>query len=453
MRLALRVWELRRSKEHDTNTEKDIGHLISAQLSKSGSGWIRTSHKKRNSHCTALCFHAWAAQVSPRLSSSLSSVPVSLFTVRNACNNKGGSQSDLLKSGCVTSITGEDGMSHKGTKRGIKGGYHGEKMLHNPDEILLHRPLTSKLSLFSLRPLLPAATTYINSPLSTQMRSSPSPSTMDTRQSTQQWPPAPPQSQYNPPYHQNISYIQRQQHQAQHNQQPPCTGNSTPTPPQSTSSATSSPGMPYTALHHASPYAHPLPSMSPHMHPQGQPMFPYHQGMGPYPQRRPLPPQQQLASPQQQQLHLQQQQQQQQQPQQPQSQHSSPASSPAKPPVRTSPLAHPQNVHSDVYYAPNAAMLYNHANALAAAQAQGQNGGAPSDLYAGGSTPPRLPPILQVEKQQVTTSATQAASASRRRNEAHFVCPVPGCGSTFTRRFNLRGTSDFLTNHRRVTVC
>lgn len=54
---------------------------------------------------------------------------------------------------------------------------------------------------------------------------------------------------------------------------------------------------------------------------------------------------------------------------------------------------------------------------------------------------PRLPPILQVEKQQVTTSATQAASASRRRNEAHFMCPVPGCGSTFTRRFNLRGTA------------
>ncbi|KAI0949350.1 hypothetical protein AcW1_008988 [Taiwanofungus camphoratus] len=59
--------------------------------------------------------------------------------------------------------------------------------------------------------------------------------------------------------------------------------------------------------------------------------------------------------------------------------------------------------------------------------------------HAGPSVMPRLPPILQVEKQQVTTSATQAASASRRRNEAHFVCPVPGCGSTFTRRFNLRG--------------
>jgi hypothetical protein len=51
----------------------------------------------------------------------------------------------------------------------------------------------------------------------------------------------------------------------------------------------------------------------------------------------------------------------------------------------------------------------------------------------------RLPPILQVEKQHVTTKATQNASAGRRKNEAHFVCPVPECGSTFTRRFNLRG--------------
>lgn len=54
---------------------------------------------------------------------------------------------------------------------------------------------------------------------------------------------------------------------------------------------------------------------------------------------------------------------------------------------------------------------------------------------------PRLPPILQVEKTVVTTTATQAASAQRRRNDAAFKCPVPGCGSTFTRRFNLRGAS------------
>ncbi|UZJ56480.1 hypothetical protein CBS101457_005800 [Exobasidium rhododendri] len=40
---------------------------------------------------------------------------------------------------------------------------------------------------------------------------------------------------------------------------------------------------------------------------------------------------------------------------------------------------------------------------------------------------------------QVTTSATQAASASRRKNEAIHICPIPGCGSTFTRKFNLNG--------------
>ncbi|KZO95542.1 hypothetical protein CALVIDRAFT_457889, partial [Calocera viscosa TUFC12733] len=56
-----------------------------------------------------------------------------------------------------------------------------------------------------------------------------------------------------------------------------------------------------------------------------------------------------------------------------------------------------------------------------------------------GSPLPRLPPILPVERRHVTTSATQLASQSRRRSDAPFVCSVPGCGSTFTRRFNLRG--------------
>lgn len=118
------------------------------------------------------------------------------------------------------------------------------------------------------------------------------------------------------------------------------------------------------------------------------------------------------------------------------------------PSASASPRGSPQ-ARPDAYFAPNAAMLYNHATAMAAAAAAAAAGSAgratandilaASAMYANGSTP-RLPPILQVEKQQVTTSATQAASASRRRNEAHFVCPVPGCGSTFTRRFNLRGT-------------
>jgi len=93
------------------------------------------------------------------------------------------------------------------------------------------------------------------------------------------------------------------------------------------------------------------------------------------------------------------------------------------------------------YYAPNAAELYSRAQVLSSPPSPGAESVSSSGAnhYASPGGVPRLPPILQVEKQQVTTSATQMASASRRRNEAHFVCPVPGCGSTFTRRFNLRG--------------
>lgn len=99
------------------------------------------------------------------------------------------------------------------------------------------------------------------------------------------------------------------------------------------------------------------------------------------------------------------------------------------------------------YYNPSASELYNRAQALSISPPPSSRelGSSPtagnyhSPSPATGGSITRLPPILQVEKQQVTTSATQLASASRRRNEAHFVCPVPGCGSTFTRRFNLRG--------------
>jgi len=93
------------------------------------------------------------------------------------------------------------------------------------------------------------------------------------------------------------------------------------------------------------------------------------------------------------------------------------------------------------YYAPSAAELYTRAQVLASPPSPGAESVSsigPNHYVSAGGVP-RLPPILQVEKQQVTTSATQMASASRRRNEAHFVCPVPFCGSTFTRRFNLRG--------------
>lgn len=94
-------------------------------------------------------------------------------------------------------------------------------------------------------------------------------------------------------------------------------------------------------------------------------------------------------------------------------------------------------------HAPNAAELYSRATEMQSSPSSphpdASQGGAGANHYPSSSGVPRLPPIMQVEKQQVTTSATQLASASRRRNEAHFVCPVPGCGSTFTRRFNLRG--------------
>lgn len=47
--------------------------------------------------------------------------------------------------------------------------------------------------------------------------------------------------------------------------------------------------------------------------------------------------------------------------------------------------------------------------------------------------------VGSVTKQSVTTKKTAAASQGRRKTAATFVCPIPGCGSTFTRSFNLKG--------------
>jgi len=65
------------------------------------------------------------------------------------------------------------------------------------------------------------------------------------------------------------------------------------------------------------------------------------------------------------------------------------------------------------------------------------SGGYGSGYSSGGSrggTP-------AVPRPNVTTTATADASMKRRINDAKFVCPVPGCGSTFTRHFNLKGMS------------
>ncbi|KAJ7888755.1 hypothetical protein B0H13DRAFT_1626991, partial [Mycena leptocephala] len=44
-----------------------------------------------------------------------------------------------------------------------------------------------------------------------------------------------------------------------------------------------------------------------------------------------------------------------------------------------------------------------------------------------------------VVRQKVTTERTSKASHNRRKQKATFICPVPGCGSMFTRNFNLKG--------------
>jgi hypothetical protein len=79
----------------------------------------------------------------------------------------------------------------------------------------------------------------------------------------------------------------------------------------------------------------------------------------------------------------------------------------------------------------------------------------PNDLYNPSGSIANAPDILpatSVERQHVTTPATELASQSRRKNKAPFTCPVEGCGSTFTRQFNLKG---HLRSHReeRPYVC
>ncbi|KAI0311032.1 hypothetical protein OF83DRAFT_1069511 [Amylostereum chailletii] len=60
-------------------------------------------------------------------------------------------------------------------------------------------------------------------------------------------------------------------------------------------------------------------------------------------------------------------------------------------------------------------------------------------MYAPAPVSRASTPYTAVAKVNVTTSATADASMKRRINDAKFMCPVPGCGSTFTRHFNLKG--------------
>jgi hypothetical protein len=69
--------------------------------------------------------------------------------------------------------------------------------------------------------------------------------------------------------------------------------------------------------------------------------------------------------------------------------------------------------------------------------ARGEMGGGYASGYSSGGSRGATPSA--VARPNVTTTATADASMKRRINDAKFVCPVPGCGSTFTRHFNLKG--------------
>jgi len=66
-------------------------------------------------------------------------------------------------------------------------------------------------------------------------------------------------------------------------------------------------------------------------------------------------------------------------------------------------------------------------------------GGNLSDTLGDKSTQGVNSASAVVSKPNVTTTATAEASERRRKTDANFACPVPGCGSTFTRHFNLKG--------------
>ncbi|XP_006459560.1 hypothetical protein AGABI2DRAFT_66005 [Agaricus bisporus var. bisporus H97] len=67
---------------------------------------------------------------------------------------------------------------------------------------------------------------------------------------------------------------------------------------------------------------------------------------------------------------------------------------------------------------------------------------AASAYHTPGQSPSPGPPLTletAVPKPTVTTGRTANASHRRRKQDAPFVCPIAGCGSTFTRSFNLKG--------------
>ena len=65
--------------------------------------------------------------------------------------------------------------------------------------------------------------------------------------------------------------------------------------------------------------------------------------------------------------------------------------------------------------------------------------GRPPSMLRPDPPQPNSSALITVSKQTVTSERTAGASHRRRKQDANFLCPVPGCGSTFTRSFNLKG--------------
>ena len=61
--------------------------------------------------------------------------------------------------------------------------------------------------------------------------------------------------------------------------------------------------------------------------------------------------------------------------------------------------------------------------------------------------------ILSVSRPNIINTVTMGAGVHQRINEARFPCPVPGCGSTFSRHFALKGAFFFCLFHETILTC
>ena len=61
--------------------------------------------------------------------------------------------------------------------------------------------------------------------------------------------------------------------------------------------------------------------------------------------------------------------------------------------------------------------------------------------------------VSAVSIPNIATTHTVEAGERRRKADANFTCPVPGCGSTFTGHFKLKSASDRLLSEMALTCC